>query len=671
MAYNYRFNVQIEEKEEEKIKDINFSESIEHLKEIQKKSDLIELKKLCEEIIEFYEEKQKMLDENIPIENEKSKLLFQIHQKTERLLIESIYMENKENKRMKIIRIYNWYLDQVKKFNELKKISERTEKEWYQEDEIIPQKEEPPKIVEINKHRSNIFGYESAKKRMKEYNRKSINANDKYKYVSFQDEDLNLYGKDFGYNTMTNFKPINAITSPNKSSVSQNSTKYGTFYNKGKVRAEINTGSDWFSKTGLDYNREVKESYSYIRPPYEYEFLYLENKILEQKHKELSSKRNEEEINNAIIEFGFKKSFFNGAKNEKNEMKTLVEKYKELLNLKRIEEEKRKKEEEIKKKMEEEILRKEIQKQKEIAMSKMKQIKKTNPNRKKTRNEINEPNKEEDEKKQLEAEKEEKIKEEIIEQEKDVIVKESSKKLDKKNLKINIDNIKYINPYLTEKDCNDQNPFIKKEEAKNVTFYEIKSKDACEKLKEISMNNQYNNFKKLQLDIEENNSKENKKITMPSPLTSKLLFSDKIFLRRHLSRQLNGFKEFDMIKNRYQGNINPLSYYDDKYTEFRNSTSRNEKKGSTESFALKTYYNYNNNFLKIRKTLSAHNEKIFRDNKLFKKSKPKFRIILGEMNFLPKDKKKFNYYFLPNKVENQLLAAYKIDDKKGKKSKKK
>ena len=116
---------------------------------------------------------------------------------------------------------------------------------------------------------------------------------------------------------MSNFKSIKDMNMPNYIATSQQSTKYGTFYNKGKSKPEINTGTDWFSKTGLDFKKEIKESYSYIRPPYEYEFLYLENKILQEKQKELAEKRNAEEINKGVWELGFKKSFYKMAINEK------------------------------------------------------------------------------------------------------------------------------------------------------------------------------------------------------------------------------------------------------------------------------------------------------------------------------------------------------------------
>ena len=143
------------------------------------------------------------------------------------------------NRKMKIIKIYNWYFDNIKRFKDLRRISERTEKEWYQEEEEEPPKSEPEKLEEMKKHRCYIGGYESANKRLLEYRTKRINPISKISQLSFEDDNVNLYGKSIGYNEMINFKPISDINLPNYISTSQASTKYGTFYNKGKSKPEI------------------------------------------------------------------------------------------------------------------------------------------------------------------------------------------------------------------------------------------------------------------------------------------------------------------------------------------------------------------------------------------------------------------------------------------------
>ena len=676
MSYNYKIN---EEQSKEPDENLNFNQILKKLEEVKSQSNFRELTFLCQEMINFIKKKQKMLDLHIPFDKERPKFLYQISQKTMRLLVEAIYMENKENQRLKVVKIYNWYFDKITRDKDLKKISERTEKDWYQEEEEEPPKSEPIKIEEIKKHRSFIGGYESAPKRLLEFNTKKINNPKKISKITFGDENINFYGKSVGYNTMVNFKPINDLNIPNYISTSQNSTKYGTFYNKGKSKPEINTGTDWFSKTGLDFKKEVKESYSYIRPPYEYEFLLLENKILQQKQKELAEKRNLEGLEEIIEDWGFKKSFYNGAVNEKNEMKNMIEKYKELLKKKKIEEDIRKQEEEEKKRKEEEKLIKEFEKKRELAKSKIKEIKKHDPNRKKkkiiilglTDNKFAKNNNISPKRvKKDNDEKEENIEEENIEEEKEFM----DEKLEK-DIKIDMQNIKFINPLKTEEQIkkeidNNRNINQTNNEDNSVKFYEIKNNKKAVKLKELAIETQYNNFKIKQNELNELDTKPNQKVLIPSNLSSYLMFSDKIFYRRNLGRTLNNFKEIDTAKNRYKEGISPLSFYDDIHKNLRESSTKvNKKPVLTENFAIKTFYNYKNNFLQMRKTLSAHKEKEFKNTLIYKNSKPKFRIKLDDMSIMPNDMNKFPIYYLPYQKDKGLLPEPKSkkDDKKPKK----
>ena len=148
------------------------------------------------------------------------------------------------------------------------------------------------------------------------------------------------------------------------------------------------------------------------------------------------------------------------------------------------------------------------------------------------------------------------------------------------------------------------------------------------------------------------------------------MFSDKIFYRRYLGRAINNFKEIDIAKNRYLESFSPLSFYDNKHKNIRESSSKHDKRITlTENFAVKTFYNYKNNFLQMRKTLSAHKEKEFKNTLIYKNSKPKFRIKLDDMSIMPNDKNRFPIYYLPYKKEDGLLSGPK--NKKGDKNDKK
>ena len=703
MSESFKINLGVEEEAKKALTSkIDFGENIQRLIDVKNSNPLKELTVLCDEIIRFYEIKQKMLEENYPIEEERSKFLYQLNEKTEQLLIETIYMENKDNQNSKILKIYNWYMDKFTRFQDLKKISERTEKEWYQEDEEeVPIKTEPVSIQEMKKHRCHIGGFESAGKRLTAYKTKKIRHAKALNKISFQDENLNFYGKTFGYNTMTNFAPINNINIPSYVTNSQQSTKYGTFYNKGKSKQEINTGTDWFSRTGLDFRKENKESYSFIRPPNEYEFLQLEKNIINEKHKQLAEKRNMEEITNGVLEHGFRKSFYKGSVNQKTEMKNMINKYKDLLEVKRQEEEKRCREEEARRKIEQEKLRKELEIKKQIAMSKIRQIKKSNPNRKivsyygqnesKEKNEETEKQDEEEgekeekeeneEENEEKEEKEEEKEEEEKEEEKENMTENNSSKVSSK-LKINsekeesnevkeeeilinrvdVDNIKYISPFMNEEDITNENPFKKTDEMKEVVFYEIKGKEQGIAMREKASRTQYNFHKKKQLELEMNAENDNTKnvapkVNMPSNLSSYFLFSDKIFFRRNLGKTMNNFKLIDMPKDRYQDSLSPLSFFDNKHKEFRQNLKYQNAFGqtaTTHNYAMRTFYRFKDNFLQVRKSLSAHKIKTFQNTLLYKNSKPKFRIKLDNMVNIPNDKNKFAMYYLPN-TKNQLI----------------
>ena len=74
-------------------------------------------------------------------------------------------------------------------------------------------------------------------------------------------------------------------------------------------------------------NKETKFSYSYLRPMYDLNNIYLENKIIEEKNKLIALKRNKEEINAKLKEFSFFRAKYKENLNNKFEMKNLLNIY--------------------------------------------------------------------------------------------------------------------------------------------------------------------------------------------------------------------------------------------------------------------------------------------------------------------------------------------------------
>ena len=74
----------------------------------------------------------------------------------------------------------------------------------------------------------------------------------------------------------------------------------------------------------------------------------------------------------------------------------------------------------------------------------------------------------------------------------------------------------------------------------------------------------------------------------------------------------------------------------------------------------------------MRKTLSAHKEREFKNTLLYKNSKPKYRIKLDDMSIMPNDANRFPIFYLPFRKEAELLSRNKnkkADDKKKHKKK--
>ena len=120
---------------------------------------------------------------------------------------------------------------------------------------------------------------------------------------------------------------------------------------------------------------------------------------------------------------------------------------------------------------------------------------------------------------------------------------------------------------------------------------------------------------------------------------------------------MNNFKLIDMPKDRYQDSLSPLSFFDNKHKEFRENLKYQnnfEQTTTNNNYAMRTFYRFKDDFLQVRKSLSAHKVKTFKNTLFYKNSKPKFRIKLDSMVNVPNDKNRFALYYLPN-TKDQLI----------------
>ena len=185
-----------------------------------KDSPIKELKILSQELIKFNEYKEELANE---ITNPKdlkeiqSSFRFRLTSRLENLVIDALNMRIINNRNERIKKIYDWYNDRIDHFLQLREMKERTTPNKDQIEEEEPKKEEHYiSLKEMNEHRTDIKGYENASKRLKTYERKSLDnkATKEIKFAFRDGVNLNYYYKENGFNnTFTSFKENSSASS--------------------------------------------------------------------------------------------------------------------------------------------------------------------------------------------------------------------------------------------------------------------------------------------------------------------------------------------------------------------------------------------------------------------------------------------------------------------------
>ena len=244
---------------------------------------LINYKKQFQKKISFFARKQFFLLNNQKNNNKEDLTDFNCFQKNvydnlESLINTLLYIDNLSLRKEKIKKIYNWFFKCYNFYNELKNIKEKTSKlpnEIYSE-------------LELNQHNKKLVEkfHEDYLKEVE--NNGLIHRNNEINY--------------FKPNVLIKEKKVKKINHPhNKKS---NYIKYD-----------------------IKKIKEFKGSYSYNRPPYQFYFGNGEQEIITEKNKLIQEKRNSEEINEALIDYGKKVAFYRMNLNNKHEIKKLIENY--------------------------------------------------------------------------------------------------------------------------------------------------------------------------------------------------------------------------------------------------------------------------------------------------------------------------------------------------------
>ena len=262
----------------------------------------------------------------------------------EKYLMEISYITNKGKRDEKIRKIYEWYKEKKKFEKDMKTINYKSYKERNEVDEkdfSLKKNEKKFKTVDTDNNHRNIGLIN--KKMLEEYERKKISkpfwALKKAissQGLSFQGNNTlmtstslsrNTFGKGDLISIYSSQKGTNVTTKKNYNfeTSSYIDKPEGGLMEKDYIKSDKDNISENVFLPPV--NRETKFSYSYLRPMYDLNAIYLENKIIKEKNKMLSLKRNQEEIKEKLKEYSLFRAKFKENLNNKFEMKNLLNLY--------------------------------------------------------------------------------------------------------------------------------------------------------------------------------------------------------------------------------------------------------------------------------------------------------------------------------------------------------
>ena len=208
-----------------------------------------------------------------------------IYPQLEKIVNDVLYINNPQLRKDKIDSTYKWFHKNFSFFKDLMQMKERTralpnekltelEENQNKKDFINAFHNEYIESVINNglEHRTELNNISKPSNLVKEYKRKHVNKSDMRKLIEFD----------------------------NRKNVKYNSNDL----------------------------KEIKNSYSYNRPKYNFNQLQVEHEIMESKNKEIREKRNLENIRASLQEFGKQRAFYKMNLSNRNEQMRIIDEYK-------------------------------------------------------------------------------------------------------------------------------------------------------------------------------------------------------------------------------------------------------------------------------------------------------------------------------------------------------
>ena len=247
-----------------------------------------------------------------------------LYENLEKCLTELCYIESKELFEQKLEVIYNWF---NKTFNCYKMILKMTCHTNPTKDEILTEEE----LNIDNKEYQNKLNELLIQKHDQTEHRTKLNDVAKPAEL-LQHLKTRKISSRTGNKISKNNSQSDLLQNKDKDLFSSSLGMRSTFFSTVKSTNNIftDTTNTTFNKTkNMFYQpaKEIKNSYTYLRPNYCYDQLALEKAIIECKNKELSEKRANEEIDSYLENFGYNKSRYKAEIQQKYEMNKVIELY--------------------------------------------------------------------------------------------------------------------------------------------------------------------------------------------------------------------------------------------------------------------------------------------------------------------------------------------------------
>ena len=264
----------------------------------------------------------------------------------EKNLLEISYISDKEKRQERIKKLYDWFKAKQKYKEDIRNITTKTYKEKGEIEEqealLMKTKNYKETIINDSDHRNLEL---INKKMLNEYERKRLRGPSwalSRLSSSHSLPRLSIFGKDSNLDTFSMFSgndlQINDLTTLYSSIYGTNSYTKKNYDNEIPTFIDKPEGGllekDYISSVFYDnnsflplINKEAKYSYSFLRPTYNFNEVYLENKIIESKQKELALKRAREEIKEKVKEYGLNRARYKENINNKYELKSIINMY--------------------------------------------------------------------------------------------------------------------------------------------------------------------------------------------------------------------------------------------------------------------------------------------------------------------------------------------------------